>query len=522
MNENYPHPAMPEGAEEGILRGMYLLRERRATARAVQLLGSGTILREVLGRRRPAARRTSASRPTSGASRRSPSCAATASRPSAGTACTPARSRGARSSQRVARRARRPGRRRDRLHPRVRRPDPAVGRRRRTRVLGTDGFGRSDYRATLRRFFEVDRHHVAVAALRRARRSDEDARSRRSSSYEIDAEADGAVAAGDARSTVPDIGDFDDVPVIEVLVGPGDSVADGGPAGHARVRQGDDGRARAVRGRRRGAAGRRSATRSSEGTPLLTIEVDGAAPAPSERRADAEPRGRPRPPRRGAGRAPQAASAPRPRAAAPTAAPPSAAADATATPVYASPSRAPARARARHRPRDASRAPAARAGSPRRTSRRRRAPPAAAGGRRRASSLAPWPQVDFAKYGEVERVPLSRIQQICGAEPGPQLGDDPARHPQRRGRHHRARGVPQAAQRRAVRRQGDDGRAAAEGVRRPRCRRSRDFNSSLDGDELVLKRYYHLGFAADTPQRPRRPGDQATSTARACSRSPAS
>ena len=33
-------------------------------------------------------------------------------------------------------------------------------------VLGTDGFGRSDYRKTLRRFFEVDRHHVAVAALR--------------------------------------------------------------------------------------------------------------------------------------------------------------------------------------------------------------------------------------------------------------------------------------------------------------------------------------------------------------------
>jgi pyruvate dehydrogenase E1 component len=33
-------------------------------------------------------------------------------------------------------------------------------------VLGTDGFGRSDYRAKLRRFFEVDRHHVAVAALK--------------------------------------------------------------------------------------------------------------------------------------------------------------------------------------------------------------------------------------------------------------------------------------------------------------------------------------------------------------------
>ena len=48
MNENYQHPAMPEGAEEGILRGMYLLQPPpRATAQ-VQLLGSGTILREVL------------------------------------------------------------------------------------------------------------------------------------------------------------------------------------------------------------------------------------------------------------------------------------------------------------------------------------------------------------------------------------------------------------------------------------------------------------------------------------------
>jgi pyruvate dehydrogenase E1 component len=36
---------------------------------------------------------------------------------------------------------------------------------RRYRVLGTDGYGRSDYRRQLRRFFEVDRHYVAVAAL---------------------------------------------------------------------------------------------------------------------------------------------------------------------------------------------------------------------------------------------------------------------------------------------------------------------------------------------------------------------
>src|SRR5438128_11948113 len=48
MNENYEHPAMPQGAEAGILKGMYLLRESKSKAKArVQLLGSGTILREV-------------------------------------------------------------------------------------------------------------------------------------------------------------------------------------------------------------------------------------------------------------------------------------------------------------------------------------------------------------------------------------------------------------------------------------------------------------------------------------------
>ena len=45
MNENYPHPALPEGAEEGILRGMHRIRESKR--RRCSLLGSGTILREV-------------------------------------------------------------------------------------------------------------------------------------------------------------------------------------------------------------------------------------------------------------------------------------------------------------------------------------------------------------------------------------------------------------------------------------------------------------------------------------------
>ena len=48
MNENYVQPALPEGSEEGILRGLYLLREGGGDGPRVQLLGSGAILREVI------------------------------------------------------------------------------------------------------------------------------------------------------------------------------------------------------------------------------------------------------------------------------------------------------------------------------------------------------------------------------------------------------------------------------------------------------------------------------------------
>ncbi|HSG58281.1 MAG TPA: pyruvate dehydrogenase (acetyl-transferring), homodimeric type [Woeseiaceae bacterium] len=49
MNENYAHPAMPAGVEEGILKGMYLLDVGGQGKIRVQLMGSGTILREVIG-----------------------------------------------------------------------------------------------------------------------------------------------------------------------------------------------------------------------------------------------------------------------------------------------------------------------------------------------------------------------------------------------------------------------------------------------------------------------------------------
>ena len=48
MNENYRHPALPKGAEEGIIKGIYCLEEGEEKGAKVQLMGSGTILREVI------------------------------------------------------------------------------------------------------------------------------------------------------------------------------------------------------------------------------------------------------------------------------------------------------------------------------------------------------------------------------------------------------------------------------------------------------------------------------------------
>ena len=48
MNENYDHPGMPEGSADGIVKGMYLFRKGGRKKLRVQLLGSGTIFREVI------------------------------------------------------------------------------------------------------------------------------------------------------------------------------------------------------------------------------------------------------------------------------------------------------------------------------------------------------------------------------------------------------------------------------------------------------------------------------------------
>ncbi len=86
-------------------------------------------------------------------------------------------------------------------------------------------------------------------------------------------------------------------------------------------------------------------------------------------------------------------------------------------------------------------------------------------------------------------------------QPAPQLGDDPARHQPRRCRHHRARSLPRRDQqgKREVRRQGHDAGLRDQGRGRGAEEVPRVQQLSLDGDQLVYKQYFHIGFAADTP-----------------------
>ncbi|MGB9093072.1 MAG: pyruvate dehydrogenase (acetyl-transferring), homodimeric type, partial [Gallionella sp.] len=169
MNENYAHPAMPRGAEEGIIKGMYLLSEGRrekgeGKKPRVQLMGSGTILREVIA-----------------AAELLDKDFGVAADIWSVTSFTELRRDGMDCE------------RWNMLHPESKprvsyveqcmagRSGPVIAATDYMRafadqirgflpghfkVLGTDGFGRSDTRRKLRRFFEVDRHYVAVAALK--------------------------------------------------------------------------------------------------------------------------------------------------------------------------------------------------------------------------------------------------------------------------------------------------------------------------------------------------------------------
>jgi len=165
LNENYQHPAMPANAADGIIKGMYLYRAAAGEAKhKVQLLGSGSILREVIAAAELLANEFDVQ---------------------ADIWAVTSYNELARDGQAVERW--------NMLHPdeqprsayvseclqnqsgpviaasdymknyadQIRCWVPAT-----YRVLGTDGFGRSDSRQKLRYFFEVDRHFIALAALK--------------------------------------------------------------------------------------------------------------------------------------------------------------------------------------------------------------------------------------------------------------------------------------------------------------------------------------------------------------------
>jgi pyruvate dehydrogenase E2 component (dihydrolipoamide acetyltransferase) len=291
---------------------------------------------------------------------------------------------------------------------------------------------------------------------------------------------------------VPDIGDFTDVPVIEILVSPGDSVeADdplltlesdkatmdvpapfAGTIGDLQIKVGD---------------------KVSQGTPLLTIEPTGDGRPERGTRASAA----------ASDGAPSEASAPAAVEGALQAEPPAAAepspapAPDGAEPLYASPS---ARRLARERGVDlrtitgtgrkgritkddiervAAGAPAA-------------APALALPG------LAPWPSLDFSKQGPIERVERSRIQKISA----PNLARNWALIP-----HVTHNDEADVTDLEAWRKQlnGEQDTAKVTMVAFlvlasvATLKEFPAFNSSLDGDELIIKHYYNIGFAADTP-----------------------
>ncbi len=112
--------------------------------------------------------------------------------------------------------------------------------------------------------------------------------------------------------------------------------------------------------------------------------------------------------------------------------------------------------------------------------------------------LMPWPKIDFSKYGPVERRPLSRIAKLSGQN----LARNWVLIPHVT-QNEEADVTELEAFRKSVNAEHKDAKVTMLALLMKALvttlRAFPTFNSSLDGDELVLKAYYHLGFAADTP-----------------------
>jgi pyruvate dehydrogenase E2 component (dihydrolipoamide acetyltransferase) len=305
---------------------------------------------------------------------------------------------------------------------------------------------------------------------------------------------------------VPDIGDFTDVPVIEIHVAPGDTVAVDDPL----VTLESDKATMDVPSPSAGVVKEilvKLDDKLSEGAVVLTLEgepsgaePEPAAPEPLAPESDAPAAPLP----------PEAEAAPVPVAAAPAgngapATARSASGLATDGPgrshpaVYASPS---VRRIARERGIDLSAVPA--------TGRKGRitkgdveafvqggpapAPPAGPG---LGLDLAPWPSLEFEKFGPVERVQRTRIQRISA----PNLARNWVMIPHVT--HNDEADITELEAWRKQLNSDQDVKVTMVAFLIVACvatlKEFPIFNSSLAGDELVLKRYYNIGFAADTP-----------------------
>ena len=313
---------------------------------------------------------------------------------------------------------------------------------------------------------------------------------------------------------VPDIGDFKDVPIIEILVKPGDMVqADeslltvesdkatmeipspiAGVIKEFRVKLGDIVNSGTLIAMMEEGADAAPAAPAAQSAAMLPVPA--AVPAAARDPAAAA----------AAAAAAQAASAPLP---APAAAPAASLPPVPAAPglrPHASPSvRKFARELAVDITRVAGNGPKGRilhedvqnfvkqvmAGS-------LAAPAAAASGS--GLNLLPWPKVDFGKFGAIEAQPLSRIKKISGQN----LARNWAMIPHVT--HHDEADVTDLEEFRVA----TNAAMAKQGVKLTMLafiikaavvalKKYPDFNSSLDGDNLIVKKYWNIGFAADTP-----------------------
>ena len=292
---------------------------------------------------------------------------------------------------------------------------------------------------------------------------------------------------------VPDIGDFKDVPVIEVMVKPGDTVKPedtlvtlesdkatldvpaplGGTVQALKVKVGD---------------------RVSAGSVILTLATGAAAGDPVAAESTAA-------------RSPAAAGAPPGASGPPVPASAGAIDEAAFGAAYAGPG---VRKLARELGVDLASVKgsgdkgrivkgdveaAAKGGAP------AAKPAPAAGAGVGGVDLLPWPKVDFAKFGPVEAKPLARIKKISGAN----LHRNWVMIPHVTN-HDDADITELEAFRVQLNKENEK-----SGVRVSMLafmikaavatlKQFPDFNASLDGDNLILKKYYHIGFAADTPQ----------------------